>query len=113
MAEWSRADLDYQARIDHLTGAASGGLNGSALLNDGAVFDDAAVDRLYGAGGQDWFFYDASGASADVLIHKQHREVATAIQPAASSAQPAPVQPGSHGSSGTPGIWRQGHRGWD
>ncbi|HVX59780.1 MAG TPA: Ig-like domain-containing protein [Pirellulales bacterium] len=113
MAEWSRADLDYQARIDHLTGAVSGGLNGSVLLNDSAVYDDAAVDRLYGAGGQDWFVYDASGASADVLIHKQHREVATAIQPAASSAQPAPVQPGSHGSSGTPGIWRQGHRGWD
>lgn len=89
MAEWARTDLGYQSRIDQLTGAASGGLNGSALLNDGTVHDDAAVDRLYGGGGQDWFFYDAAGAYADVLVHKQNKEVATIIQPAGAAATPA------------------------
>src|SRR5262249_472900 len=48
MAEWSRADLGYSDRINHLTGATLGGLNGSNYLKvSGAgatVFDDTDQD---------------------------------------------------------------------
>src|SRR5207249_9517064 len=32
LGEWSRTDIDYTARMDHLTGKISGGLNGNYLL---------------------------------------------------------------------------------
>lgn len=53
--EWSR-DISYEARIDHLTGAQPGGVNGTAVLVPGVtVFDDDAVDVLLGGTGLDWF----------------------------------------------------------
>ena len=56
MAEWSRPDLSVAARIDHLTGAVGGGLNGIYLLNGTSLFDDnQAADSLFGRGGADWF----------------------------------------------------------
>jgi Ca2+-binding RTX toxin-like protein len=79
MAEWARTDLGYQSRIDHLTGAVSGGLNGPYLLSSATVHDDAAVDHLDGGSGQDWFFARATGATADVISHKKSNEIVTAI----------------------------------
>jgi Ca2+-binding RTX toxin-like protein len=56
MAEWSRTDLTYSARMDHLTGAVGGGLNGVFLLNASTLFDDnQAIDNLFGRAGTDWF----------------------------------------------------------
>lgn len=79
MAEWGRTDLTYQQRINQLTGAAGGGLNGSYDLNDTTVHDDAAIDQLQGNGGTDWWFARVSGANADVILHKQKAEIVTSI----------------------------------
>jgi hypothetical protein len=55
LAEWTRTDLAYYARIAHLDGAAAGGLNGSSLLTGQTIADDKATDTLTGNGGLDWF----------------------------------------------------------
>lgn len=62
MAEWKRTDLTYQQRIDHLTGATSGGLNGSVVLKSTTVKDDATADQLSGLDGLDWFWALAAEA---------------------------------------------------
>jgi Ca2+-binding RTX toxin-like protein len=79
IAEWGRTNLGYSARVDHLTGATSGGLNGSNLLTASTVFDDAAVDELYGEGNQDWFLYGSSGANRDVLRDRKSNERTTTV----------------------------------
>jgi hypothetical protein len=66
--EWT-SDRGYLARINHITGAAPGGYNGTALLKlTGAgqtVFDDGATDNLTGGGGRDWLIFRA-GAGGDI-----------------------------------------------
>jgi len=55
MAEWTRMDLGYTDRYNHLI-ASSGGLNGSYLLNASTVQkDSAAIDSLFGEADRDWF----------------------------------------------------------
>lgn len=77
-AEWSRLNLSYQARIDHLTGAAGGGLNGANLLKPGqTVFDDTSKDRLTGGLGQDWFLLNTIGASPLDTSDRKGSEIAT------------------------------------
>ncbi|MBI3465096.1 MAG: tandem-95 repeat protein [Planctomycetes bacterium] len=78
-SEWTRTDANYQARIDHLLGNTSGGLNGSYRLNATTVHDDAAIDQLFGDAGQDWFLYKASGLSKDSLGDKKQNEIATPL----------------------------------
>lgn len=56
MAEWGRTDLSYQQREADLSGAASGGLNGSYVLNGSTVYDDGVVDVLAGGHGHNWYF---------------------------------------------------------
>jgi Ca2+-binding RTX toxin-like protein len=68
LSEWSRDDLDYAARVGHVTGG--GGLNGSLALNKTTVFDDAAVDRLQGGASRDLFFI----SFGDVLTGKHQPE---------------------------------------
>jgi Ca2+-binding RTX toxin-like protein len=53
-SEWSRTDLGYSQRVDHLLHG--GGL--SPVLNSSTVFDDGATDVLMGGQGQDLFFAD-------------------------------------------------------
>ena len=66
--EWSRGGR-YELRIDHITGAAPGGQNGSArfvLSGPGQnVFDDNAIDNLTGGNGRDWLLLHTGGANAD------------------------------------------------
>jgi hypothetical protein len=54
--EWSRTDLSYQDRVDHLNGSVPGGVNGSYVLNDTTVFDDGVMDTLSGGAGENWLF---------------------------------------------------------
>jgi Ca2+-binding RTX toxin-like protein len=75
-SEWSRIDLNYQARINHLTGATPGGANGACLLNSSTVHNDAAIDQLYGGSGTDWFLYHADDSLRD---RDRKREVATLL----------------------------------
>lgn len=76
MAEWGRTDLDYASRIDHLTGAVSGGYNGKAILNVGTVFDDSAADALTGGPALDWFFQSVDD---QLTNYDGSREVLTSI----------------------------------
>jgi Ca2+-binding RTX toxin-like protein len=76
-AEWSHIGLSYQARINHLTGATSGGLNGSYLLKPGqTVLDDGSPDTLKGGLGQDWFLLHQGGGALDTS-DRSGSEVAT------------------------------------
>lgn len=70
MAEWTRTDLTPAARIAHLDGSVSGGLNGAYVLNASTVLDDGVVDTLYGDGSTDWFL-----ASLIDDVHKSSGEV--------------------------------------
>jgi hypothetical protein len=82
MAEWGRTDADYATRVKHLSGALSGGLNGSTVLKagtGGTVHDDAAIDTLFGEGGNDWFFALLSGTNKDVIKDQAKGEVVTGL----------------------------------
>jgi hypothetical protein len=54
MAEWTRTDIAYAARVDHIRNG--GGLNGPVRFDATAVIDDGVKDSLSGGGGMDWFF---------------------------------------------------------
>jgi Ca2+-binding RTX toxin-like protein len=56
MQEWSRADLGYAARRDHLRGVRPAGKNGRVRLNASTVHGDSVTDTLTGGLGVDWFF---------------------------------------------------------
>jgi Ca2+-binding RTX toxin-like protein len=66
LAEWSRTDVDYQGRIDHLLGTTAGGLNAGHLLSAATVRHDGAADSLTGGPGQDWFWQGAGDVIADL-----------------------------------------------
>jgi Ca2+-binding RTX toxin-like protein len=56
--EWTRTDLGYSVRRDHISGLVAGGLNGAFVFNATTVFDDTRTpDTLWGRGGIDWFIY--------------------------------------------------------
>jgi hypothetical protein len=77
-AEWG-SGADYRTRVNHLTGAAGGGLNGSYLLTPATVFDDGAVDRLTGSSAGDLFFARLSGPFADVVTDAKPDETVVRI----------------------------------
>jgi hypothetical protein len=54
LAEWSRTDVNYSGRINHLNGNAAGGLNGPYFLNGTTVFDDGVVDTVFAGASQNW-----------------------------------------------------------
>jgi subtilisin family serine protease len=80
-AEWLRKDIGYQARIDHLTGATPGGLNGTYYLKatspDQTVFNDTGPDTLTGANGTDWFLLNSTGSGVLDTSDRIGSEVAT------------------------------------
>lgn len=55
-SEWTRNDLAYSAKRDHLRGTATGGLNGQFVLNDSTLTDDLTRDSVRGRRGHDLFF---------------------------------------------------------
>jgi hypothetical protein len=54
MSEWTRKDLNYAGRINHLR--FGGGLNGGVCLTAATVLNNDALDQLFGEAGEDWFF---------------------------------------------------------
>ncbi|MFI4860309.1 MAG: PKD domain-containing protein [Phycisphaerales bacterium JB063] len=58
MAEWTRTDLGYNARVANLTNGT--GLNGSTVLNASTILDDDRMDLLLGLAGRDWFLANDS-----------------------------------------------------
>ncbi len=79
MAEWTRTDASYMVRIGHLRDGSVGGLNGSYRLNATTVHDDAAVDEMWGEGGNDWFFALVGGINADKVKDRSGSEILTAL----------------------------------
>ena len=64
LSEWM-SNASASARIGHLSGSQSGGLNGSSLFTVGVtVHGDGAADQLYGSLGRDWFLTSISDADA-------------------------------------------------
>lgn len=66
VAEWGR-NATFQARIDHLTGVAPFGLNGSYFLTPSTVHNKPAIDRLLGENYFDWFWV-GTGDTLDVTL---------------------------------------------
>jgi Ca2+-binding RTX toxin-like protein len=75
LAEWDRNDANYQDRVAHLLGSASGGRNGSVVLNATTVHADNASELLVGLTGLDWYF--AGLSHRPVLVGKRSTEVVT------------------------------------
>jgi Ca2+-binding RTX toxin-like protein len=75
MQEWGRTDLSYSARLDHLTGKTTGGLNQPYLLNSKTVVDDKSVNTLVGGDGQDWFVM----GKFDIVVDKVSGETITKL----------------------------------
>ena len=55
-AEWTREDVTYEQKYDHLTGVTPGGLNGSYFLNSSTLISDGDRDSVRGGKGRDLFF---------------------------------------------------------
>ena len=75
--EWSRTDLNYAGRVNHLL--AGGGLNGTYLLNDSTSHDDGIVDKLTGSSDRDWFFANLDFGVLDQITDLKSNEVAQDI----------------------------------
>ena len=61
MDEWTRTDIEFAQRVEHLTGQTEGGYNGATLLNSTTAHDDGVEDVLTGSSGQDWFLFNNDG----------------------------------------------------
>jgi hypothetical protein len=71
-AEWT-SNTPRQDRINHISGATPGGLNGTFVLTvgtGGTISDDSAKDTYTGGNDLDWFFRRNSGGSGsrDVIL---------------------------------------------
>lgn len=81
MQEWARTDLpgnaqtQYRTRIDNLMNGR--GLTKGYRLNSTTVFDDGAVDVLFGQGSQDWFFANWLGGGVHDIFFNRPTELVT------------------------------------
>jgi Ca2+-binding RTX toxin-like protein len=73
MAEWTRSDLDYATRVDHLL--LGGGLNLSHRLGASTVQDDGSADQVFGDAELDWFLTSAADSIADLESGEIHTTV--------------------------------------
>ena len=66
MKEWNSSD-SFTNRRSHLMGTTSGSLSGNFLLKPSGssrtVFDDNAIDELWGGEGRDWFLLNMNSAA--------------------------------------------------
>jgi hypothetical protein len=79
-----RTDATYKVRIDHLSGATPGGLNGTYYLKAApqarTVFDDTGLDDLRRRNGDDWFLLNLIEGTVLDTHDGKGPEVATDIQ---------------------------------
>jgi phospholipase C len=78
-AEWSRTDETYAQKVAHLSGGATGGMNGSFVLDSTTVHHGKAADVLKGGKGPDWFFAHLVGHKKDKIEGMKSGEVVTEI----------------------------------
>jgi phospholipase C len=74
--EWSRTDVTYQQKVDHLDGQTTGGLNGPYFLNTSTVQHAGMFHMLLGGSALDWFF---AHLPFDLIMNQQPGEVVTNI----------------------------------
>ena len=74
LSEWSRSNVDFARRVDHLSGVLAGGFNAGVFLNSASVLDDRATDQLFGDDGSDWVFGMLTGRFRDVLGPRRKHE---------------------------------------
>jgi len=75
LAEWTNRDRSYATRRQNIFGTGTGTrANGNnyfrasdTVMTNNTVFDDNAVDTLWGDGGTDWFFANIDGVRGNVL----------------------------------------------
>jgi len=72
--EWVR-NSSLTARVKHLTGQWSGGLNGRTYLNATTVTHDSDVDSLTGGGGQDWYWAAGRDRIEDFRLYEAFNEM--------------------------------------
>jgi len=72
--EWVR-NSSLTARVKHLTGQWSGGLNGQTYLNATTVTHDSDVDSLTGGGGQDWYWAAGRDRIEDFRLYEAFNEM--------------------------------------
>jgi Ca2+-binding RTX toxin-like protein len=76
LAEWTRTDLTYDQRLDHLrNGTGLNVFNGTPVrLNTTTVPDDGATAVLTGGAGQDWFVAYLTAPVKDVITNLANNE---------------------------------------
>lgn len=77
LAEWN-SGAPAATRRNHILGVTAGGLN-TTLLNSSTVHDDAAVDKLTGSAGTDWFFANLDAGVKDTITGKDSGELVQEI----------------------------------
>jgi RHS repeat-associated protein len=88
MEEWSRTDVSYQTRINHLQNG--GGFNDQYLFTSNSILSDATQDMLTGSSGSDWFLLNKE----DKLSGLAAGEVTTLFAPRKEGIKAAsPVRP--------------------
>jgi phospholipase C len=81
-AEWSRSDETYQQKVAHLNGGATGGKNGSFILDETTVTHGKGGSELEGTEGnaaQNWFFARLTGKKKDEIEGLNPGEIITDI----------------------------------
>jgi ligand-binding sensor domain-containing protein/Ca2+-binding RTX toxin-like protein len=77
MAEWTRQDVGYDERVDHLLHGT--GANAPYRLDASTLFDDAVADTLQGEGGQDWFLVSSDDQTPDWTSWDSAPEIKTVL----------------------------------
>jgi Ca2+-binding RTX toxin-like protein len=75
--EWQHGWGCYSGRVKHLR--FGGGKNGTTLLNELTVLDDASVDQLFGGNSHDWFLLNHDGSGVLDISDRKANETATDI----------------------------------
>ena len=74
LADWGRTNLGYAGPGRSPIWRDARRSQWRQLAHTREPHDDAAVDQLFGEGNQDWFLYQATGTSRDILRDRKNNE---------------------------------------
>ncbi len=69
MTEWAKPTASFAARVATIgtDGTTTGGYKLTTKAPNATVFDDGAIDKLFGGPGEDWFFVHSATESTDAF----------------------------------------------